>query len=242
MLNFVLCDDNESALTKFAKMLDIIFVNNDLNGKIVFTTSNPHDVFTYVKNNSVDVVILDIDLKSNISGLDIATKIRDINKKIYIIFASAHLEYLILAYKCKTFDYLTKPITLPNLEKTILRLYNDIIEDDSNSLFIKIGNKDSLVKSDSIYFIEKNNTQLVFRGKNADYNFYSSFAKIESNLPKSFIRCHKSYIVNLKNVDCIIDNVIHFDKKDKIKCYIGNVYKKHLMEVINNEFSTIVHN
>lgn len=242
MLNFVLCDDNESALTKFAKMLDIIFVNNDLNGKIVFTTSNPHDVFTYVKNNSVDVVILDIDLKSNVSGLDIATKIRDINKKIYIIFASAHLEYLILAYKCKTFDYLTKPITLPNLEKTILRLYNDIREDVSNSSFIKINNKNSLIKSDLIYFIEKDNTKLVFRGKNADYSTCSSFTKIESSLPKSFIRCHKSYIVNLNNVECIIDNVIHFDKKSKMICYIGDVYKKHVMEVINNEFSAIVHN
>lgn len=242
MLNFVLCDDNESALTKFAKMLDIIFVNNDLNGKIVFTTSNPHDVFTYVKNNSVDVVILDIDLKSNISGLDIATKIRDINKKIYIIFASAHLEYLILAYKCKTFDYLTKPITLPNLEKTILRLYNDIREDVSNSSFIKINNKNSLIKSDLIYFIEKDNTKLIFRGKNSDYSTCSTFTKIESSLPKSFIRCHKSYIVNLNNVECIIDNVIHFDKKNKMICYIGDVYKKHVMEVINNEFSTIVHN
>ena len=126
MLNFVLCDDNQNILNKFSKMLDVIFVNNELDAKVSLATQNPEDVLKYVKNDSVDVLILDIDLKSDLSGIDIANKVRAINKKVYIIFATAHLEYLILAYKYKTFDYLPKPISIENLEATVLRLFNDI--------------------------------------------------------------------------------------------------------------------
>ena len=126
MLNFVLCDDNKNALDRFSKMLELVLTNNDFDGNISFATTNANELLNYVKNNTVDVVILDIDLHDKISGLDLAEKIRSINKKIYIIFETAHLEYLLLAYKYKTFDYLPKPISLSNLESTISRLFNDI--------------------------------------------------------------------------------------------------------------------
>ena len=152
MLNFVLCDDNVPILNKFSKQQKNLkriviknkgytlcnFVNNDLDAKLALSTPNPHDVLDYVKNNQVDVLILDIDFKSNISGIDIANKIRAKNKNVYIIFATGHLEYLILAYKCKTFDYLPKPISLDNLETTILRLFDDVKATCTQKGFINI--------------------------------------------------------------------------------------------------------
>ena len=235
MLNFALCDDNLNVLNKFSKMLNLIFVNNELDGKIVFTTSNPNEILDYIKNNSVDVILLDIDLKSNISGLDIANKIRNINKKIYIIFATAHLEYLMLAYKCKTFDYLPKPISIENLEKTILRLFNDINSNESKNDFIKINNRNTIIRSDSVYYIEKDRTKLIFKTEDSDYTIYSSFNKIEAELPSNFKRCHKSYIVNINNIKDINNDVIHFVNNTKLECQIGHIYKKNFMEVLNNE-------
>lgn len=86
MLNFVLCDDNKAALERFEKMLNLVLENNDLDGNISLATTNVNEVLDHVKNNIVDVVILDIDLNTNISGLELAQKIRKINKKVYIIF------------------------------------------------------------------------------------------------------------------------------------------------------------
>jgi len=238
MLNFVLCDDNVNVLNKFSKMLNLIFVNNDLDGKVSYATANPNDLLEYAKSNPIDVLILDIDLKSDISGMDIANKIRSINKKVYLIFATAHLEYLMLAYKCKTFDYLPKPISLENLESTVLRLYNDINEDSSEKQFIKIHNRNTIIRADSICYIEKDNMKLIFNSKDAAYSIYSSFNKIQSELPSGFIRCHKSYIVNINNIESIEDNIIHFDKTNKLTCTIGQVYKKKFLEVMNNEFNS----
>ena len=240
MLNFVLCDDNINVLNKFSKMLDLIFVNNDLDGHIALITPDPNEVLEYMKSNTVDVVILDIDFKSNIPGIDIANKIRKVNKRTYLIFATAHLEYLMLAYKYKTFDYLPKPISLENLESTILRLYNDINQDTTTQDFIKIHNRNTIIRADSICFIEKDNTKIIFRSPEASYSVYSSFSKIQTELPHNFVRCHKSYIVNINNVQSIENNVIHFDKTNTLNCYIGQVYKKKFLEVINNEHNTTV--
>lgn len=237
MLNFVLCDDNEHILNKFSKMLDLIFVNNDLEAQIVLSTSNPNEVISYTKENQVDVLILDINFKSDISGIDIANKIRAINKQAYIIFATGHLEYLILAYKCKTFDYLPKPISMENLESTILRLFDDIKETSSKKSFIKVNNKGTLIKADSILYIEKSRNKVIFRTNNSEYYVSSSFNKLKNELPKSFIQCHKSYIVNVDNIKSIENNTIHFDKTNDLTCSIGQVYKNNFLEVLNNEFN-----
>ena len=60
------------------------------------------------------------------TGLQLAEKIREFNKDSYIIFTTGHLEYSLMAYKLKTFDYIPKPITLERLEETVLRLVDDV--------------------------------------------------------------------------------------------------------------------
>lgn len=86
MLNFVLCDDNFSAINKLSKMLESIIISHNLKGQITFTTNDPHKLLDYAKNNPIHVLLLDIDLKSSMSGLQIAEKIRNIDKNVYIIF------------------------------------------------------------------------------------------------------------------------------------------------------------
>ncbi len=233
MLNFVLCDDNLNSLDKFSKMLNLVFINNNLDAQITLASGDANETLNYIKNNVVDVAILDIDLHSEISGIELAQKIRAANKKIYIIFATAHLEYLLLAYKCKTFDYLPKPITLNNIESTILRLFADIKQNSFNKKYIKINNRDTVINADSIYYIEKNNTKVIFKTDTIDYCTYSSFNKIKDSLPSNFIRCHKSYIVNVNKIESIEKSTIHFDKTNTIKCYIGQIYKNRFWEEIN---------
>lgn len=126
MLNFVLCDDNNIILSKLNRILESIFIKNDLDAQVIFTSTKSDKIVEYVSNNKVDVLLLDIDLKSNMSGLEVADIIRKKNKSIYFIFTTGHLEYGLVAYKYKTFDYLSKPITLERLEATVLRLFEDI--------------------------------------------------------------------------------------------------------------------
>ena len=81
MLNFVLCDDNLNIVKKLKEMLEMLFIKNDIDANVGFYTDDPKKVLEYEKNHIVDVLILDINLNSNISGIDLAKEIRKRNKK-----------------------------------------------------------------------------------------------------------------------------------------------------------------
>ena len=127
MLSFVLCDDNQSAIDKLSKMLDSIIISHNLKAQLSYATTNPIDLLQYTKTHQTDVLLLDIDLKSSTSGLQIAEQIREKDKNVYIIFVTGHFEFGLVAYKYKTFDFLQKPLTKERFEETILRLYSDIL-------------------------------------------------------------------------------------------------------------------
>ena len=236
MINFVLCDDNFGALDKLSRMLNSIIISNNLKGQITYTTDSPTDLLNFVKNNPTDVLLLDIDLKSSTSGLEIAEQIRKIDKSIYIIFVTGHFEFGMVAYKYKTFDFLQKPLTRERFEETILRLYSDIFGDKVK--YLKLDNDKTVIKENTIKFIKKDGMKVIFKTDTRDYETYSSFSKISEMLPYNFVRCHKSYIVNIdKIVDIdLSDNIITFSKNDK--CYIGPKYKERFLEVLNDGYFT----
>ncbi len=234
MLNFVLCDDNNIILSKLNRILESIFIKNDLDAQVIFTSTKSDKIVEYVSNNKVDVLLLDIDLKSNMSGLEVADIIRKKNKSIYFIFTTGHLEYGLVAYKYKTFDYLSKPITLERLEATVLRLFEDISLKPNN--FIKIDNKNTIINLDTISYIKKDGMKLVFHTDYREYEVYSSFNKIANLLPANFVRCHKSYIANIHKITDLqtSNNTILFNSSSS-KCFIGPKYKNELMEVLNHD-------
>lgn len=231
MLNFVLCDDNLNIVKKLKEMLEILFIKNNIDAQVKLVTDNPNKVIEYESKNTVDVLILDINLNSDITGIDIAKKIRKNNKNVYIIFSTGHLEYSLVAYSVKTFDYLPKPITLERLEVTLNRLLEDLNTNSSNQ-FIKL-NKNTIINEKEINYIRKDGMKLIFCTNSGEYETYSSFNKLANSLPNNFVRCHKSYMANTENILNInkINNTVIFN--NNITCDIGPKYKNNLMEVFN---------
>ena len=230
MLNFVLCDDNLNITNKLEKILESIFVKNNYDGKVVFKSDDPDDILKYIDKNDVDVLMLDINLKANKNGLDLAEKIREKKKNAYIIFTTGHLEYAMMAYKYKTFDYLPKPITHDRLEITIKRLFEDANE--LSKTYIKIDNKSTIIDENEIEYIKRDGMKLVFHTSNCDYDTYSSFNKFQGKLPDTYIRCHKSYIANLNQIKKVEPASCIITFKDNNTCNIGPKYKKDFMEVL----------
>lgn len=230
MLRFVLCDDNFPVLNRLEKMLGSIFIKNDIDAQVVFKASSSNEILDYAEANTIDVLILDINLKSNISGCNVADIVRKKNKDVYIIFCTGHMEYALLAYKYKTFDYLVKPITSERLEETIIRLVEDTKE--AHTQFLRFNN--TVIKQDEINYIKKDGMKLVFCTPSHNYEVYSSFSKIENCLPDNFVRCHKSYIINVNNITHFTtnENAVNFKHNDS--CFIGAKYKNKFLEVFKN--------
>lgn len=232
MLNFVICDDNPSVLDRLSTLLESIFIRHKIDAQISLKAYAAQDVLNYFNNNKVDVLFLDINLKSKMSGCDIANIIRKKNKNVYIIFITGHLEYALLAYKYKTFDFLPKPVTDEKIEQTVLRLVEDI--NFNPSKFITINNNKTLINENEVNYIKKDGMKLVFCTNTRTYETYSSFNKIKNCLPENFVRCHKSYIVNVKKIAdiCSKKNTIFFSHNEY--CLIGAKYKSEILEVLKN--------
>ena len=232
MLNFIICDDNLNILDRLEKMLEKIFVNHNYNASVVFKSDNADDVLDFIDNNTADVMLLDINLKSNKSGLELAEEIRKRKNNAYIIFTTGHLEYAMVAYKYKTFDYLPKPITYDRLEETINRLFEDV--NGITKRYIKLDNKNTIVDESEIQYVKRDGMKLVFHTASRDYDTYSSFNKFQDKLPNTYVRCHKSYIANISQIKDVepISGTITF--RDGNTCEIGPKYKREFMEVLKN--------
>lgn len=207
MINFVLCDDNIMVLSKLKEMLNSIFLKYDFDATVKLATNSTKELIKFVNSNRIDVLFMDIDLNTKETGIEIAKLIRKSNKSLYLIFVTAHFEYIISSFECKTFDFIQKPFTYARLERTILRIFDDI--DGFNSRFIDINNSGQIINRDSIDFIEKDGMKAIYKTINESFESYCSFNQIEPTLPQNFVRCHKSFIVN-------INNIHHVDSKSNI--------------------------
>ena len=233
MLNFVICDDEVNMLNRLSLLFERTFIKNDFDAKIVLKTSNYQELISFIHTNIVNVVVLDIEFKdSKINGLNIAEEIRKINKDCYIIFITSHFEYLMQAYYYKTFAYLFKnSLSVDTLSDTLTRLFDDI--SGNSRKFIKIDAKGTFIDLNDVQYIEKNGMKLIYHTSHDKFETYNSFLKIEEHLPKNFVRCHKSFIVNVNNIDHISLSNCSITFRNGDICYIGPKYKNCFMEVIN---------
>ncbi len=232
MLHFVICDDNLNILDKLEKMLENIFTKNNFEAEVSFKSDNSEDILDYIKRNPSDVFLLDINLKSSKTGLELAEEIRKVKKNSYLIFTTGHLEYAMVAYKYKTFDYIAKPITYDRLEDTVVRLFEDV--NGLNKRYLRIDNKNTLIDESEIQYVKRDGMKLVFHTPSRDYDTYSSFNKFQDRLPKTYIRCHKSCIANINQIKDIepVSGTITF--RDGSTCDIGPKYKSEFMEVLKS--------
>lgn len=235
MLNFVLCDNNNNTINTIANIFESAFIKSDFDSQIVLKTTDYREVLNFISTNKVDVVVLEVTYENtSMTGLDIAEKIRKLNKNCYIIFVSSNMSYITKAFQYKIFDYLFKyTLTVDSLLNTLQRLFDDI--SNSNCKFLKVDNKGTFVDSNDIQYIEKNGMKLIYHTYNNNYETYNSFSKIIDKLPENFVRCHKSFIANINNISsiCLSDNNSIYFKNDTT-CYIGPKYKNCFLEMINN--------
>jgi response regulator RpfG family c-di-GMP phosphodiesterase len=111
----ILYIEDEPQLLKHTAMVLEDFVQN------IFATSTCRDALKVIKNNRVDIIIADINLKGE-SGIEFLKELKfELGYEIPSILATAYTdtEYLIDAIKLKVEDYIVKPINLKDLLNSI---------------------------------------------------------------------------------------------------------------------------
>ncbi|WP_018751303.1 LytR/AlgR family response regulator transcription factor [Paenibacillus sanguinis] len=143
-----------------------------------------------------DMFFLDIQMPEQ-DGLTLAKKIREKESHSIIIFITALAEYVYEAFEVEALDYICKPMQDIRLHKVIDRALNKLRTNKNKCLFIQTMNWCKSIKLDDIYFCEVINRKIYLHTKNGVIEYYSKLEDIEKELDFRFVRCHRSYLVNL---------------------------------------------
>ncbi len=118
MLRVLLIDDEETGLD----ILEILLSEFD-RVEIVGRYTDPIEALEHLKSEKVDALFLDIEM-AELSGMEVASRVREMNIETKIIFVTAHTDFAVEAFEIQSLDYLLKPITKARLQQSVERLVN----------------------------------------------------------------------------------------------------------------------
>lgn len=209
-MNIAICDDELSVLKAIAKITEASIISNDFDAEVILATTNQSLIVDGIRKHEIDVLFLDVDFNNDgMNGIEFALELRKLNKDFKLIFMTGHFEYAMLSFKCKTFDYIMKPIDNCKVTNVLKRLSTELCETELGLFKV---NKDYMVRTKDILFIERNKSKATIYTKDCTYETCSSLNTLEQELPNNFIRVHRSYIVNKEQISKVSkeDKSIYF--------------------------------
>ncbi|SRX74388.1 LytR/AlgR family response regulator transcription factor [Aequorivita antarctica] len=163
----------------------------------VATFENPLEALSLLKSSKIDLLFLDIQMP-DIKGTDFAELINTTDTRI--IFTTAYSEYALKGFELNALDYLVKPITFKRFLSAVERLPKQESSEE-NYIIIKSGYDLHKVLYQDIIFIESDSEYVNYHLENGKKIMANqSLGKLESILPNTFLRVHRSYIVNKEKV------------------------------------------
>lgn len=188
------------------------------------------DALSHIATNLPDIVLIDIQLKGELDGIETAQKMQEIHKDLAIIYLTANADetHFNRAKLTHPYAFITKPFKKLDLQRsielTIHQLKCNIESNDSKSgspssvlkdcLFVR--NRETMVKvaiKDIRYLEAERNYCRIF-SMDKEYLIVATLKEIDKKLPqKHFLRIHRSYIINLSRIDEIAGTHVVISRK-----------------------------
>ena len=239
MLRFVICEDNKDFLNRLTNVITKTMMPYNFEYKINKFSQYNKQVEDIISNkDELKIYILDIELPE-ISGLEIASMIREDDLESIVIFVTSHPEFKndIFYSRLLAIDYICKN-----------KFWEDRLEETINYTIKTLNKKEMLIFEynynsyripfNSILYIEKvsdNKKCMIYTEDGNSFGIISTISDLFKKLSPNFFRSHKSCIINLDKVKEInyIDNTVTFSNgtceylisnrnKRKLKDYVGD--------------------
>ena len=200
MLRIAICDD-EPAFT--LQIQSKISSWNHLNTQLMIETFNNGDSLIHAHTKApFDIIFLDI-IMPIFNGIEVAREIRKTDSSVKIIFLTSSSEYAVDSYTVKANNYLLKPIDDTKLYECLDELSEEL-QSIPTSILVKCSHAVYQIPLNNIEYVEAQNKHTLFSLKNNQTLesidlFYLHQDKLL--LLDGFIKCHRSYIVNINHID-----------------------------------------
>ena len=192
----MIVDDESLALSRLKRLLN----ENGIEDITAF--DNPIEALKEITKTKFDAVFLDISMP-NITGLELADSIIQLEPKTFIIFQTAYSEFALEAYKNGGMGYLVKPIESNDIKNILekVRNFKSSLNEESKKILGKRGDKLYLIDINDIYYIKADLDEVIVKIKETDAYVRRKIGDLEILLNgKNFFRVHRSYIVNVDKI------------------------------------------
>ncbi len=210
MIKIGICEDDIDCRESIKKLLELSLVQVGVECEVKEYDSGTE---FWIRNQETDILILDIEM-DGMSGIELKDRLAREREDIKILFVTNHAEVMSEAFGKNVYGFLQKPLQQAKFEKYLRRMMEDMEENES--LVIKGANEELLIKIKSIfYFVSEDKYSRVV---SAGGRFFCdrSLGQWEQELKEqAFFRCHKCYLVNLRNIQKI-ESVIRMSNGDQV--------------------------
>jgi two-component system, LytTR family, response regulator LytT len=230
---------------------DLGLTLNKLGYNVVGHCVSGEEVLMMAEEKQPEVILMDIMLKGEMTGIDAAKEIREkLDIPVIYITAYSDEDSINRANTTAPFGYLVKPFKANDLRATIETALNRFKEErllkKENKMLYKLANSDSkknilFIKTDSkliklrmkdIVYIEALKDYVNIFTLDNKYVIRSTMKGIQDKLPPGrFARIHRSFIVAVDKVSTIDHAKVILDNNESVP--LGGLYKEEFLDKIN---------
>ena len=223
MLNIFVCEDNTAQRQIIVQTIQNTVLIEELDMRLVLDTKDPHMLLEQVKTvPNTGIYFLDIDLGSDMNGLKLAQLIRLYDPRGFIVFITAHseLSYMTFQYQVEAMDFVLKDTPAEakvKIRQCLLNAMERYALQTSRThkvYTIETGGRKISIDYDDILFFETSSNihKVILHAKDRQIEFFSTIKDLLKAFGDDFVRCHRSFLVNKKNIKEVDtkNRIIHF--------------------------------
>jgi DNA-binding LytR/AlgR family response regulator len=228
-INCIAVDDEPLAIEKLKA-----FIGKLPQLQLVATFGRASAAIEYLRNQPVQLLFLDIQM-DGVTGIEM---VEQMIEKPQVIFTTAYNEYALKAFELSVTDYLLKPYTFDRFKLAVNKAADYIYWQEAAAqastvpvdyIFVKSGYKLVKIFLNDILYIEGMRDYQCIVTPSEKILASHSFQELEKTLPRSFVRCQKSYMVSLPKIESIENDRIKIGNK---YIPIGDTYKEAFYKMI----------
>lgn len=244
MIDIFICEDNKKQLDLFTTYISNLILIEGFDMKIVQATSDPHQLLKEILTaENTGLFFLDIDLRSDMNGLTLAQRIRQIQPRCFIVFITSHSEmsFLTFQYKAEALDFIVKDSAehiKSKIHECLLDVNSKYTSSNNNvtrTFTINQNDKRIVIDYNDIIFFETSNNihKIILHARKRVIEFTGRLKDIEQQLDYRFYRCHTSYIINKDNITDIDFKELLVHMNNGETCPVSVRKKKGLKKLVS---------
>ncbi|MDJ0364591.1 LytTR family DNA-binding domain-containing protein [Hymenobacter sp. H14-R3] len=233
----IIVDDNEINRLTLEHLVDL---TPEL--ELVASLPGGLEALNFFRNGGqCGLVLLDVEMPT-ITGLEL-TKLLP-KPAPAIVLVTTHRDFAVAAFELQVVDYLVKPVEFVRFSQAIAKVLAlrppapvtpppaPKAVEAANDLFVKVGTKTIKVNFAEVLYIEALSTYSVLVTATQKHIVYLTLKALSERLPFAhFVRVHRSYIVNVRRIEAIEDNMI---KLGTHEVPVGKSYQEEFIRHLRN--------